>query len=76
MPKDASDEERRMRQRALSIINLTIHQSLHQNVQTFKDPYDVWEALKARYASGNSSRKIIFLHKLLSFKMNNTPKNE
>ena len=61
MPVDASNDERRMKYRALSIINLSIHHSLHQYVRAFEDLYDVWEPLKARYASCNSSRKIMLL---------------
>lgn len=74
MTADASEEERRLRQRALSIINLSIHHSLHQYVRMFRDPYDVWNALKARYASSSSSRKIMLLQKLLSLKMSDTQK--
>ena len=74
MTADASEEECRMRQRALSIINLSIHHSLHQYVRMFRDPYDVWNALKARYASSSSSRKIMLLQKLLSLKMSETQK--
>lgn len=74
MAADASEEERRMRQRALSIINLSIHHSLHQYVRMFRDPYDVWNILKSRYASSSSSRKIMLLQKLLSLKMNDTQK--
>ena len=70
MSVDASEEERKLRQRALSIINLSIHHSLHQYVRMFRDPYDVWHALKVRYASSSSSRKIMLLQKLLSLKMN------
>lgn len=69
MTADASEEERKQRQHALSIINLSIHHSLHQYVRMFRDPYDVWNALKIRYASSSSSRKIMLLQKLLSLKM-------
>lgn len=72
MATDASEEERKLRQRALSIIILSIHHSLHQYVRMFKDPYDVWNALKIRYASSSSSRKIMLLQKLLYLKMNDT----
>ena len=69
MSPDATEDERKLRQRALSIINLSIHHSLHQYVRMFRDPYDVWHALKIRYASSSSSRKIMLLQKLLSLKM-------